>query len=284
MAGSPMGGEKNGGIRAPIVIGHDMQYNVVATRARSPGQRRVTKGEGGLSWNRNHRVVSSSRPALPGRAVCWRLGRSCLTRRCWAPRPSPCRPATAFASARSASACRAPACCPTPSVCPASNASARADLYDGRHTLAKEITNNPSLPTTRRYQELLDRKDIDCIIAAVPDHWHKRSRRRRLQCRQRYLLREAHVAHGRTGLRRWWRPRSEQSHRANRFAARQLRALRQGPGHVSRGRHWRHRNGRAQPGPQRSQRRLGVSAAHRRLRANRRLGHLAQRRPQDSVR
>jgi predicted dehydrogenase len=51
---------------------------------------------------------------------------------------------------------------------------AAADLYDGRHTLAKEIANNTSLPTTRHYQELLDRKDIDCIIAAVPDHWHKR--------------------------------------------------------------------------------------------------------------
>jgi len=49
-----------------------------------------------------------------------------------------------------------------------------ADLYDGRHTLSKEITENPNLPTTRNYQELLDRKDIDCIVAAVPDHWHKR--------------------------------------------------------------------------------------------------------------
>ncbi len=49
-----------------------------------------------------------------------------------------------------------------------------ADLYDGRHTLAKEITGNPNLPTTRRYHELLERKDIDCILAAVPDHWHKR--------------------------------------------------------------------------------------------------------------
>lgn len=51
---------------------------------------------------------------------------------------------------------------------------AAADLYDDRHTLAKQITNNSSLPTTRKYQELLDRKDIDCIVAAVPDHWHKR--------------------------------------------------------------------------------------------------------------
>lgn len=48
-----------------------------------------------------------------------------------------------------------------------------ADLYDGRHTLAKEITGNPNLHTTRHYQELLDRKDIDCILAAVPDFWHK---------------------------------------------------------------------------------------------------------------
>ena len=49
-----------------------------------------------------------------------------------------------------------------------------ADLYDGRHTLAKELSGKPDLPTTRHYQELLDRKDIDCIVAAVPDHWHKR--------------------------------------------------------------------------------------------------------------
>src|SRR6202521_5139445 len=49
-----------------------------------------------------------------------------------------------------------------------------ADLYDGRHTLAREITANPSLPTSRHYRDLLDRKDIDCIVAAVPDFWHKR--------------------------------------------------------------------------------------------------------------
>ena len=31
----------------------------------------------------------------------------------------------------------------------------------------------PKITTTRHYKELLDNKDIDCIIAAVPDHWHK---------------------------------------------------------------------------------------------------------------
>ncbi len=49
---------------------------------------------------------------------------------------------------------------------------AACDLYDGRHVLAKE-TVGPNLFTTRRYQDLLNNKDIDCIIAAVPDHWHK---------------------------------------------------------------------------------------------------------------
>ncbi|MEO5818696.1 MAG: Gfo/Idh/MocA family oxidoreductase [Gemmatimonadaceae bacterium] len=49
---------------------------------------------------------------------------------------------------------------------------AACDLYDGRHVLAREIVR-PDLPVTRRYKELLDNKDIDCIIAAVPDHWHR---------------------------------------------------------------------------------------------------------------
>lgn len=49
---------------------------------------------------------------------------------------------------------------------------AACDVYDGRHTLAREIAG-PTLRVTRRYQELLDDRNIDCIIAAVPDHWHK---------------------------------------------------------------------------------------------------------------
>ncbi|PYX54645.1 MAG: gfo/Idh/MocA family oxidoreductase [Acidobacteria bacterium] len=55
---------------------------------------------------------------------------------------------------------------------PGVECAAACDLYDGRHTLAKEIVR-PDLPVTRRYQELLADKNIDCIVAAVPDHWHK---------------------------------------------------------------------------------------------------------------
>jgi len=55
---------------------------------------------------------------------------------------------------------------------PGVECAAASDLYDGRHTLAREIVR-ADLPVTRRYQTLLDDKNIDCIVAAVPDHWHK---------------------------------------------------------------------------------------------------------------
>src|SRR3979490_1753168 len=55
---------------------------------------------------------------------------------------------------------------------PGVECAAACDLYDGRHELAREIVGK-SIPTTRRYQELLDNKEIDAIIVAVPDHWHK---------------------------------------------------------------------------------------------------------------
>ncbi len=55
---------------------------------------------------------------------------------------------------------------------PGVECAAACDLYDGRHELAREIVSRP-IPTTRRYQELLDNREIDAIIVAVPDHWHK---------------------------------------------------------------------------------------------------------------
>ena len=49
---------------------------------------------------------------------------------------------------------------------------AACDLYDGRHTLAKEIAGQ-QIETTRRYHDLLANKTIEALIVAVPDHWHK---------------------------------------------------------------------------------------------------------------
>jgi predicted dehydrogenase len=48
------------------------------------------------------------------------------------------------------------------------------DLYDSRHTAAQEAVKNPNVPATRRYKEILDRKDVDAVFIAVTDHQHRK--------------------------------------------------------------------------------------------------------------
>src|ERR1700723_2335880 len=47
------------------------------------------------------------------------------------------------------------------------------DLYDSRHEAAQEAVQK-QVAATRNYKEILDRKDVDAVIVAVPDHQHRR--------------------------------------------------------------------------------------------------------------
>ena len=57
---------------------------------------------------------------------------------------------------------------------PGAECVAAADLYDNRHQSAKEALGGKDIETTRNYIQLLNRKDIDAILVATPDHWHRK--------------------------------------------------------------------------------------------------------------
>ena len=100
---------------------------------------------------------------------------------------------------------------------PGTECIAAADLYDGRHTLAREIVGKP-IKTTRRYEELLDDKSVDAILIAVPSL----AQAGRGRCARRgkgRLLRETHVAQSSRWPRHGGGGEEDRSHCADRSPA-----------------------------------------------------------------
>ncbi len=50
---------------------------------------------------------------------------------------------------------------------------AACDCYDGRLQHMKELYGS-DIFTTKRYEEILERKDIDAVLIGAPDHWHQK--------------------------------------------------------------------------------------------------------------
>ena len=156
---------------------------------------------------------------------------------------------------------------------------AACDLYDGRHTLAKEIVAPESA-----HHAALSR-----IAGEQGNRLHRGRRSRPLaqtgrggrgQRGQGHLHRKAHVAHRRRRRGDGRGRKKERTHRAGGLAAREFGDLRQGQGTGGAGSARRPDAGGRVARPQRSHRSLGVSAAHRSFPADAGLGYLAGNRAQ----
>ncbi len=158
-----------------------------------------------------------------------------------------------------------------------------ADLVRRAPHASQGDHGQPSLPTTRKYQELLDRKDIDCIVAAVPDHWHRRvvvdacNAGKDIYCEKPM---SHNVADGLAMVEA-----AQKNNRIVQIGSQRVSSVlcAKARGTLCRRRDRRCRDGRTHARTQRSDGSMGVSAAARSFSRNAGLGHVAERRSEGSV-
>src|ERR1035441_252005 len=80
-------------------------------------------------------------------------------------------PTAAYASAPSAPAAAASICCQL-KLAEQNEIVACCDVYEPRRVEAKSKYATPDAQLYLDYREILDRKDIDAVVIATPDHWH----------------------------------------------------------------------------------------------------------------
>lgn len=86
---------------------------------------------------------------------------------------------------------------------------AACDCYDGRLEHMKEQYGR-DISTTKRYEEILARRDIDAVIIGTPDHWHQKITLDALHAKKDVYCEKPMVQHLDDGL-----PVVQAQHRAN---------------------------------------------------------------------
>ena len=159
-----------------------------------------------------------------------------------------------------------------------------ADLYDGRHTLAREITGNPNLPVYAPLSGSARPQGYRLHRRRRPRSLAPPRRRRRLQRGQRHLLRKTHAHTGGRGSDMI--AAAQKNKRIVQIGSQRASGVVFCPrltSCIKTAFHRRRRNGRAHPRPQRSHRSLGISSAARSVPAESRLEYLDQRRAENPL-
>ncbi len=132
--------------------------------------------EGGkISWQKIPCLVVNSSRSVPALSPPRQRAKAILQpQRLFAARPVAPSDTVRFASIGAPAFADANTCRSSLDVqIPAIQCVAVCDLYDSRHTAAREAVKNPSVAATRDYRTILDRKDVDSVLIATMDHQHR---------------------------------------------------------------------------------------------------------------